>query len=136
MSELGCPEQFVGLFAGKHVLAELAGISHDVLDNERRLCQALRAALIRADATVLTIVSNRFVPQGVTVVALLAESHASLHTYPEVGAAFVDVFTCGDRAKPALAVEYLAQALGARVRRTDSIDRGQADGTGRLGVMA
>jgi S-adenosylmethionine decarboxylase len=70
------------------------------------------------------VISKKFEPQGVTVLALLSESHASIHTYPEVGSVFVDVFTCGTRAKPALAVQLLSDALGASSTRTDVVTRG------------
>ncbi|XVS62915.1 adenosylmethionine decarboxylase [Actinosynnema sp. CA-299493] len=125
MSELPCESEPVGLFAGQHVLAELEGVSPELLDDERFLRHALGEALTQADATVLEVVSKQFEPQGVTVLALLSESHASIHTYPEVGAVFVDVFTCGTRAKPALAVQLLAEALGAASARTDMISRGR-----------
>lgn len=124
MSELPCEIEPVGLFAGQHVLAELEGVSPELLDDEQFLRHALGEALTQADATVLEVVSKQFEPQGVTVLALLSESHASIHTYPEVGAVFVDVFTCGTRAKPALAVQLLAEALGAASARTDLISRG------------
>jgi S-adenosylmethionine decarboxylase proenzyme len=72
------------------------------------------------------VVSKRFVPQGVTLLALLSESHASLHTYPEVGAVFLDVFTCGNRADPELATTLLAEALGAKDTHVTIIRRGRA----------
>lgn len=124
MSELPCETEPVGLFAGQHVLAELEGVSPELLDDERFLRHALGEALTQADATVLEVVSKQFDPQGVTVLALLSESHASIHTYPEVGKVFVDVFTCGTRAKPELAVRLLAEALGAEHARTDTVRRG------------
>ncbi|RKT56763.1 adenosylmethionine decarboxylase [Saccharothrix australiensis] len=124
MSEVPCETEPVGLFAGQHVLAELEGVSPELLDDERFLRHALGEALTQAGATVLEVVSKQFEPQGVTVLALLSESHASIHTYPEVGAVFVDVFTCGTRADPALAAQLLADALGAGSARVDMISRG------------
>jgi S-adenosylmethionine decarboxylase len=125
MSEAPCQtEETVGLFAGQHVLAELSGVSADLLDDEQFLRHALGEVLTQADATVLEVISKKFDPQGVTVLALLSESHASIHTYPEVGSVFVDVFTCGTRAKPALAVQLLADALGAAHVSTDTVTRG------------
>ena len=55
----------------------------------------MRRAAAATGATVLQVICQRFAPQGVTALALLAESHASLHTYPEAGLAFWDCFTCG-----------------------------------------
>jgi S-adenosylmethionine decarboxylase len=124
MSEVPCETEPVGLFAGQHVLAELEGVSPEILDDEKFLRHALGEALTQANATVLEVISKQFEPQGVTVLALLSESHASIHTYPEVGSVFVDVFTCGTKAKPALAVQLLAEALGAASTRTDMISRG------------
>ena len=56
---------------------------------------------------------HKFDPQGVTSIAMLAESHISIHTWPEKGMAVCDVFTCGDTAEPQLAVEYMREQLKA-----------------------
>jgi len=112
-------------FAGWHVLAELGGAAPDVLDDEPALCRALESALLDSGATVCQLVSRRFRPHGVTALALLSESHASLHTYPEVGSVFVDVFTCGAKADPERAVRLLAEALGASVGACRTIRRGR-----------
>jgi S-adenosylmethionine decarboxylase len=136
MMETCCPATPIGTFSGKHMLAELTGVSRETLDDERLLRQTLRSALTVANATVLSIVSKHFEPQGVTLVALLSESHASVHTYPEFGALFVDVFTCGDKAEPAVAIEYLIDALHATSARTDLIKRGYAVDLSALEVPA
>ncbi|NMH92197.1 adenosylmethionine decarboxylase [Pseudonocardia bannensis] len=109
---------------GRHVLAELTDVDAAVLDDVAALRGALHDALGAAGAQVRQIVAEAFAPQGATVVALLAESHASVHTWPEYATAHVDVFTCGDAADPELAVRLLAAALGASVRRLDVIERG------------
>ncbi|GAA2781414.1 adenosylmethionine decarboxylase [Crossiella cryophila] len=116
--------QTVGLFSGQHVLAEIDGIDAALLDDEVFLCQILDDALKRAGATVLQVISKQFDPQGVTVLALLSESHASLHTYPEIGSVFVDVFTCGTKAQPEIAVGLLAEAMGASTVQSRTIRRG------------
>jgi spermidine synthase len=84
-----------------------------VLCDEPGLRASLTRSLADAGATVLQVVSHRFDPAGVTVLAMLAESHASVHTWPERGRAFVDVFTCGTSADPERAVTLLAGRLGA-----------------------
>jgi S-adenosylmethionine decarboxylase len=68
------------------------------------------------------------------VLALLSESHASLHTYPEVGSMFLDVFTCGNRADPKLAAQLLAEALAAESTNVTIIRRGRpAPAPARIG---
>ncbi len=111
-------------FAGRHVLAELHGVDADVLNDPRRLSELLTAAVTEAGATVCDVVAKQFEPHGVTVVAVLAESHATVHTYPELGSLFVDVFTCGEQADPELAVRLLARSLGAGSVELSTIRRG------------
>lgn len=53
-------------------------------------------AVKKSGARVLKTISHRFEPQGFSILTLLAESHASLHTYPEFGFCYLDIFTCGD----------------------------------------
>jgi S-adenosylmethionine decarboxylase proenzyme len=115
----------VGVFAGQHVFADFEGIDPALLDDVAFLRVTLEQSLDRAGATVCDVVSKRFAPQGVTVLALLSESHASLHTYPEVGSVFLDVFTCGNRADPELAMRLLAEALGATSTNITTIRRGR-----------
>ena len=111
-------------FAGRHVLAELRGVDATLVGDEQRIVDALRRALDVGGATVLDVVAHRFEPQGTTVVALLAESHASVHAYPEASAAFVDVFTCGVEADPEVIVDALGRELGAAEVRAQVIARG------------
>jgi S-adenosylmethionine decarboxylase proenzyme len=84
----------------------------------------MERALKQAGATVCEVIAKRFDPQGVTVLALLSESHASLHTYPEHGSLFADVFTCGPHADPRQAVALLGEALGATQTQVRTVHRG------------
>jgi S-adenosylmethionine decarboxylase len=115
----------IGGFAGRHVLAELGGVDPALLDDAEFLRTALRSAVTEAGATVCEMIDHRFAPQGVTVLAMLAESHASIHTYPELGAVFIDVFTCGDRADPEQAVRLFAAALGTEPVALSTVRRGE-----------
>lgn len=97
---------------GHHYIAELWGCSEEHLDDKDRL-QAL--ALEAAEAAHVTVISSQFhqfSPQGVTGVLLLAESHLSLHTWPEHGYCAVDLFTCGD----AQAAREAVLELGSRIQ--------------------
>jgi spermidine synthase len=100
-------------FGGCHVLAQFSGVDPALADDPARLRSILHTALSSAGATVCGMLDKRFTPHGVTVVALLTESHASIHSYPERGAMFVDVFTCGDSADAEHAVRLLCKDLGA-----------------------
>jgi S-adenosylmethionine decarboxylase len=98
---------------GKHCILELYGCNAAKLDDEPFLRSTITQAVQRAGATLLHLISHRFDPQGVTGLALLAESHLSIHTWPESGYAAVDVFTCGDHTMPELACQELVEALQA-----------------------
>ncbi|WP_194815604.1 adenosylmethionine decarboxylase [Nocardia sp. XZ_19_385] len=112
-------------FTGWHVLAEFGGVDTALCDDLERLESALTESLIAAGVTICEVVRKQFDPQGVTVLALLSESHASIHTYPESGDIFVDVFTCGSIGAGATkAVELLRDKLEPKDVRMQVIQRG------------
>ena len=111
-------------FAGCHVLAEFIGVDPELANDPVRLRAILSGALARGGATVCEIVDQRFEPHGVTVLALLAESHASIHSYPERGAMFIDVFTCGDSADAEQVVHLLRMELAASDAHIRTVLRG------------
>jgi len=97
----------------KHLLLELYKCDREKLNDESFLrCSLTRAAKF-AKATVLNLISNKFEPQGVTAIALLAESHISIHSWPESNYSAVDIFTCGQNMQPELASQYLIETLNA-----------------------
>ncbi|QEY32156.1 adenosylmethionine decarboxylase [Synechococcus sp. RSCCF101] len=100
-----------GALVGKHCILELYDCSSVRLNDESFIAGSLTRAASEAGATLLRLVTHRFEPQGVTGLALLAESHVSIHTWPESGYAAVDVFTCGDHTMPELACAHLREAL-------------------------
>jgi len=93
------------LFAGTHLIVDLWQASN--LDDLAVVEQALRDAAARAGATLLNVDLHHFSPNGgISGVAVLAESHISIHTWPEVSYAAVDIFMCG-AAQPHKAIEVL-----------------------------
>ena len=96
-----------------HFLLELYRCDYEKLNDESFLRCTLNNAAKLANATVLNLISNKFEPQGVTAIALLAESHLSIHTWPEAHYSAVDIFTCGQNMKPDLSCKYLIEALKA-----------------------
>ena len=103
----------VQIHKSKHLLLELYRCNYEKLNDESFLRCALNRAAKLANATVLNLISNKFEPQGVTAIALLAESHISIHTWPESTYSAVDIFTCGRNMIPELASKYLIEALKA-----------------------
>jgi S-adenosylmethionine decarboxylase len=108
---------------GKHCVAELYGCDHSILDNEKVLIELIRESIDIAGATLLDICSHKFEPQGVTIVALLSESHISIHTWPEDGSVALDVFTCGN-SKPHLALLHIINSLNPTKYSMNCFDRG------------
>jgi S-adenosylmethionine decarboxylase len=110
-------------YDGIHLIADLIGGSG--LDDVALVERALRDAAAAAQATLLELRLHAFGPgQGITGVALLAESHISIHSWPEHGYAAVDIFVCGRRCDPDAALAALVAVLGARVQNERRIARG------------
>ena len=107
----------------KHLLLELYGCDREKLNDESFLRCILNRAAKLANATVLNLISNKFEPQGVTAIALLAESHISIHTWPESNYSAVDIFTCGQNMLPELASQYLIDVLKAEEHSLRVIER-------------
>lgn len=92
-NEGGSPYQFKGV----HFLASYSDCDLQALQDVDHLVAAMNSAVEKSGATILKTASWLFPPTGLTMVFLLSESHASIHTYPEHGACFVDLFTCGEK---------------------------------------
>ena len=110
-------------FQGNHILLELYGCNKEKLNDELYLRCQLNSAAKLAKASVLNIVSNKFEPFGVTAIALLAESHLSIHTWPESHYSAIDIFTCGRNMRPKLASHFLIESLEASNYLLKTINR-------------
>ncbi|MFQ5705240.1 MAG: adenosylmethionine decarboxylase [Gemmatimonadales bacterium] len=110
--------------AGISYLLELYDCPSEILNDETYINAMIGEAVAHANATLLHQVSHQFSPQGATALALLAESHISIHTWPELGYAAVDIFTCGRHAMPDQACEYLVTALRAGDHTVQRVKRG------------
>lgn len=109
------------VFAGTHLIIEV--VDGAGLDDEVRIQQAFCDCVDECGATLLHIHTHKFSPQGVSGVAVLSESHISVHTWPEIGYGAFDVFMCGD-AEPWKAVEVLRTAFSAGEVRVKELLRG------------
>ena len=109
---------------GKHLLLELKGCNKEVLNDIGFLKNALLLAADESGATVMGSSFHPFHPQGVSGVVIIAESHLSVHTWPEYDYAAVDIFTCGDTVQPEKAAEILIERLGAKNHSVIEVQRG------------
>ncbi len=108
--------------AGVHLIVDLHGAKR--LDDIEHIEATLRRCVEAARATLLHIHLHHFQPSGVSGVAVLAESHISIHTWPEAGYAALDVFMCGS-ADPDMCIPVLREAFSAKRVGVNEILRGQ-----------
>jgi S-adenosylmethionine decarboxylase len=109
---------------GRHLLVELHDCNKEALNDLGLLRNIMVKAAIDCGAVVLGDSFHRFSPQGVSGVVIIAESHLSIHTWPEYGYAAVDIFTCGTFVNPDKAAEVLIEKLGSKNHSIMEIPRG------------
>lgn len=99
---------------GRHILAEIYGCDFDTLNDLVKVEKIMVNAALEAGAEVRECVFHKFSPQGVSGVVVISESHLTIHTWPELGYAAVDVFTCGEKVDPWDAFDYLTAQFNAK----------------------
>lgn len=109
---------------GRHILAEFTDCNREILNNYSAMEEALTEAARQSGATIVQTVFHQYNPHGVSGVIVIAESHISIHTWPEYGYAAVDFFTCGDRVNPWKGCRYLEEKLGSQSVYTQEMNRG------------
>lgn len=113
---------------GHHYIVEGSGCNPDVISRVEQVEQILVRAAEVADVQIWSISFHRFRPIGVSGVVVISESHLSVHTWPELGYVALDIFTCGDRAKPEAAVQHALKAFGATNMHITEVTRGLEEG--------
>ena len=109
---------------GKHVLVELYDCDSKLLNDISFIKETMLAAAKKSGATVLGESFHQFSPQGVSGENIIAESHLTIHTWPEHGYAGADIFTCGTRVKPEKAAEVIIARLKPVTHSIVKMDRG------------
>ncbi len=109
---------------GRHLLLELKVCNKEVLNDLDSVKNCLNEAAIQCGATVVGETFYHFPPYGVSGVVNIAESHISIHTWPEYKYAAVDIFTCGDNVKPEEAANLIIQRLEAKNYSSIELRRG------------
>lgn len=116
---------------GVHILAEYYNCDNRLLNNAALIENYMNQAAVHAGATVVASAFHTFNPHGVSGVIVIAESHLSIHTWPEYGYAAVDIFTCGDIVNPWKAFEFLKDILNSAHFSTMEMKRGQLQVVGQ-----
>lgn len=110
---------------GTHIIAEFIYCSKKILNNKHILSRILKQGLRKLDIDLLSIRAHQFNPLGVTVIAVVGESHVAIHTYPEARHASVDIFTCShDRQKPVNLLNFLKKRIKPKTVRVVELQRG------------
>ena len=110
---------------GLHLLLELKDCNPELLDDLDYVRQSVLLAAQKVGAHIVGESFHRFSPQGVTGILAIAESHISIHTWPEYGYAAADVFACGSSFRPVEAAEVLIERFESKDPDTTEIRRGK-----------
>lgn len=111
-------------YLGRHILAEFFGCTANILNNVTLIEEQMKNAAIECGATIVESCFHMFNPHGVSGVVIIAESHLTIHTWPELGYAAVDLFTCGESCDPRVAYEYLKKAFNSHEGSFTELKRG------------
>lgn len=120
---------------GRHVAVDAWGVDFELLNNSEWLKAQMVEAADVCGATILSVQSQQFEPQGATVLVMLSESHISIHTYPERGFAALDCYTCGETVDPQLAIDHMISVLNPDKVYAKKLTRGMGEMTVETPVM-
>ncbi|HCP08204.1 MAG TPA: adenosylmethionine decarboxylase [Candidatus Moranbacteria bacterium] len=109
---------------GTHLIVELRNCNPAILKDLVKARTALVSAAKEAKATIVDISFHEFSPYGISGVVIIAESHLTIHTWPEYLYAAVDIFTCGELIKPEIATEFIIKAFECKDPSFVEIKRG------------
>ena len=109
---------------GTHLLVELRECNAKILSNLKEVQTALINAAKIAEATIVEVAFHEFNPFGISGMIIIAESHLSIHTWPEYKYAAIDIFTCGNTIKPEKAVSYLIEKFQSKNPSVVELKRG------------
>jgi S-adenosylmethionine decarboxylase len=112
---------------GKHLIVELYDCDRSLIDRVDQVEAILVEAVKVSKATIIKPVFHQFNPHGVSGVVVIAESHFSIHTWPEYGYCALDIFTCGEQIDSDLALQFLKKTFRAKNMSVMELKRGTLD---------
>lgn len=110
---------------GNHIIVEFYNCDKGIMNDAPLIERLMNEAAILSGATVVGSHFHVFNPHGVSGVVVIAESHLSIHTWPEYGYAAVDIFTCGETIDSVKAFMHLKEGFKAASTSTVEMKRGQ-----------
>ena len=108
-------------------MAEFFECDPNILNNAQKVESLMIDAALECGATIVQKCFHMFSPHGVSGVVIISESHLAIHTWPELGYAAVDLFTCGDKCDPKVAYEFLKNAFHSTKASFSELKRGKID---------
>ncbi|MFN3604828.1 MAG: adenosylmethionine decarboxylase [Leptonema sp. (in: bacteria)] len=120
---------------GIHYIIEMYGCEPQKLDNLETIKQALNISAEIAGATIISSKFHKFSPQGVSGVVVIAESHLSIHTWPELGYAALDLYTCNLKMNISKAVKFLKKTFNPEEVIIKYLERGIMDSSKRKNLV-
>lgn len=117
------PQQYLG----RHVLAEFFECNPNILNNPKLIEKFMTDAALECGATIVEKCFHMFNPYGVSGVIIISESHLAIHTWPELGYAAVDLFTCGEKCDPKVAYDFLKKCFDSKNASFSQLNRGILD---------
>jgi len=109
---------------GRHIIAEFYGVAEELISKKDKVQNIIEEIVEKAELTKIGSVYKQFKPYGVTGIVLIAESHISVHTWPEYKLMNVDIFTCGSLEKADKALQLFIEKFKPEKYRHHIIDRG------------
>jgi S-adenosylmethionine decarboxylase proenzyme len=109
---------------GTQLIIEFSGCDKEILDDTEAIKSILLNAAVAAKATIVDHCFHKFSPVGVSGVVIIAESHITIHTWPEHGYCAIDIFTCGDLLNNNHALKVLKEGLNSQQEKVFRIERG------------
>ena len=112
------------IYLGRHILAEFFECDPNILNSLDKIEKNMIDAALECGATIVQKCFHMFNPYGVSGVVIISESHLAIHTWPELGYAAVDLFTCGDSCDPKVAYEFLKKVFNSKRATFTKLKRG------------
>lgn len=109
---------------GEHFLIDYYECDAKLINDLKHIRESMLEAAKRSKATIINDNFHQFSPQGISGVIVIAESHISIHTWPELGYASVDVYTCSDKMDAQAAIDFLKLSFKAERLHQTKVSRG------------